>query len=1015
MTESDRTDRREFERAHELFAEVCDLEADERAARLAEVTDELRELVNELLAADDIATTPLDVSPLEQRAAAKAQAHLPESIAGFGIVELIGAGGAGVVYKARQEKPERFVALKLIRGAAVSSETLRRFEHEAQVLAWLDHPSIARIYEAGTTDTGRGPEPYFAMEYIDGRPINRFVREEGLDRDERLALVAKVCDAVQHAHQKGVIHRDLKPANILVDGRGEPKVLDFGVARLTTSDLELTSMQTRTGELLGTLPYMSPEQLAADPSALDTRCDVYALGVLAYELLGEVLPHDVRSMVIHEAARVISEEEPTSLGVLKRTLRGDIETIVGKAMAKEKERRYSSADELAADIRRFLADEPIIARKPTTLYQVGKFARRNKVFVGGVVGVILALTAGVVVSTKLYLDKEEQRLVAVESQREAEASSERESVARREAEDAAEREREAREQAEAAEESERVARRSAEAAQENERLAREAAEEAEQLEREARESAEYQNELRIALHTEVSNMLFAPSPWRSGTDVKMIDVLDDAVARSDDLFRDIPEMRAEFLHTFGNAYHGLGRYEDAAVLQKEALDLVIESGADPDDVANFMTSYGATLADMGDPRGLEILEESVALFEESGGDAKSWSYGLSQLGLFYSRAGNFEASEGMLRRALEVCAEAGDELAHRRGMTLKALGDLTYARGDYASALEMLEEGIEYIRIRGAGTLSELNTLNSIAGCHSRLGRNELAVETMEQVVAGMRAIGGEEHEHFATQLSNLGGYLTRIGEYERSITYLEESLERTRRKSGGAQSINEAFAVGNLGEAYRRSGDPAKGAEYQQQSVDQLGAIYGERDHRAAYAKINLGKAFSDLGRYDDAAEQLELGITIKLERLPANHPTLTSDQLWLGLALIGAERHADAILALRDVQRRVANANSFDGLLAAQLEAGCSGLLGDFESAVPLGARAKSGALDQFGEEHWLSAQATAIEGLIRAGAGELEAGWSAWGTARERLGSLLDEGDLRLERLDRLAAAFELRYGR
>ena len=975
MTDPNQSDRREFERAHELFAEVCDLQADEREARLSEATEELRELVVELLAADDIATTALDVSPLEQRAVAKAReaAHLPESIAGFAIVELIGAGGAGVVYKARQEKPERFVALKLIRGAAVSKETLKRFEHEAQVLAWLDHPSIARIYEAGTTDTGRGPEPYFAMEYIDGRPINRYVREEGLSRDERLALVAKVCDAVQHAHQKGVIHRDIKPANILVDSRGEPKVLDFGVARLTTSDLELTSMQTRTGELLGTLPYMSPEQLAADPSALDTRCDVYALGVLAYELLGEVLPHDVRSMVIHEAARVISEEEPTSLGVLKRALRGDIETIVGKAMAKEKERRYSSADELAADIRRFLADEPIIARKPTTLYQVSKFARRNKAFVGGVAAVFVALTAGVIVSTKLYLDKEEQRLVAVE------------------------------------------ARRTAEAAQENERLAREVAEEAEELEREARESAEYQNELRKALYNEVSTMLFAPSPWRSGTDVKMIDVLDDAVARSGDLFLDIPEMRAEFLYTFGTAYHALGRYEVAAKLQAEALHLVMESGARPENLAEFKSSYGVTLADMGDPKGLTVLEESVAMFDEFGGSALSRSFAISQLGSIYSRVGRFEEGERALRRALEICVEGGEELTHRRGMVLKALGDLTYARGDYEDAIELLEEGIEFVRVEGAGTLGELNMWNSIAGCKARLNRAGEAVETMETVIAGMRAIGGEEHEHFATQLSNMGNFLTRTGEYERAITFIEESLERTRQRSGGELSLNEAFAVGNLGETYRRAGDPESGAKYQQQSVDQLGAIYGARDHRVAYAHLNLGKCYLDLGRYEDTVMQMELGIAIKLERLGSNHPTLTSDHLWLGIALIGADNFEDAVVALRDVQRRVENTNSFDGLLAAQLEAACSGIIGDFESAVPLAARAHSGALELNGEDHWLSAQAEAIEALIRAAAGEPDEGWSAWTAARTRLDALLDEGDLRFERLDRLAAEFELRYGR
>ena len=221
--------------------------------------------------------------------------------------------------------------------------------------------------------------------------------EHKLNVRQRLELVAKICDAVQHAHQRGLIHRDLKPANILVGEDGEPKILDFGVARLTDSDAQATR-QTDMGQLIGTLAYMSPEQVLGDPAEIDTRSDVYALGVILYELLAGKAPYEIGRQ-IHEAVRAIREEEPTSLSAANRTYRGDIETIVGKALEKDRTRRYASAAELAADIRRHLRDEPIVARPPSATYQLQKFARRNKALVAGVAAVFVVLMLGIVAST----------------------------------------------------------------------------------------------------------------------------------------------------------------------------------------------------------------------------------------------------------------------------------------------------------------------------------------------------------------------------------------------------------------------------------------------------------------------------------------------------------------------------------------------------------------------------------------------------------------------------------------
>src|SRR5262245_20596627 len=303
-------------------------------------------------------------------------------VGGYTITRLIGEGGMGAVYEAEQDQPRRTVALKVIKAGFASPELLRRFAQESQALGRLQHPGIAQIYDAGTADTGYGPQPYFAMEFIRGETLIEYVRKHRLNTNQRLEIMAKVCDAVHHAHQRGLIHRDLKPGNILVDETGQPKILDFGVARVTDSDAQAT-MQTDVGQLVGTLAYMSPEQVLADPLELDTRSDVYALGVILYELLAGQLPY-VISKKIHEVLHTIREEDPSRLSSINRSFRGDIETIAAKALEKDKARRYASAAELASDIERYLKDEPIAAQPPTTLYQVQKFTRRHKALVSGI-------------------------------------------------------------------------------------------------------------------------------------------------------------------------------------------------------------------------------------------------------------------------------------------------------------------------------------------------------------------------------------------------------------------------------------------------------------------------------------------------------------------------------------------------------------------------------------------------------------------------------------------------------
>lgn len=408
-----------YKRMVEIFHRVCDLPPLEKAAYLSRdcgEDQELRQDIEKMLAAD---STSLDsLTDLMTGEAVKNsikrvwnileeenRLKLPEKIGNCRILEKLGEDAAGTVYKAEQDLNPEMVALKVMHPESCSTDRLQRFPFDVEALALLHHPGIARILDAGIVKIGKKgkPSPFFIMEYVKGKPLLSYVNRTRMSLCDRMELSAMICDAVHHAHQKGVIHRDLKPANILVMPSGQPKILNFGIARSTESDLRLLSGRSKWGIFQNTVEYMSPEQAAGDARDIDTRSDIYSLGVIIYRLLADRLPYKIEDLIIPEAVQVIQTEQPAPLKTKDKGLIGDVETIVFKALEKDKEKRYASVADLGGDLRRHLNHEPLVARPLSAAYLLSMLARRNKALMIGVLGAFLALTAGLILTWILYL------------------------------------------------------------------------------------------------------------------------------------------------------------------------------------------------------------------------------------------------------------------------------------------------------------------------------------------------------------------------------------------------------------------------------------------------------------------------------------------------------------------------------------------------------------------------------------------------------------------------------------
>jgi len=648
---------------------------------------------------------------------------MPATIGAYRILRIVGEGGMGLVYEAEQQNPKRRVAIKVIGRGVNSRATLARFRNEAQVLGQLKHPGIAQIYEAAT-DPATG-EAFFAMEYIDGPSLTRFASDKRLSDRERIELVARVCDAVQHAHQKGVIHRDLKPGNILVESSGDgspaaassptPKVLDFGVARLTQNSggglTESATLALDAHRIVGTLGYMSPEQFEGKPELLDTRSDVYSLGVILYELLAGHLPIEVKDLTITQAATRVRQETPPKLGRERPTLRGDLEIIAAKALSKEREARYASAAELAADLRRFLNHEPIAARPPGTLYTLGKFARRKPALtlVSGLA--FLTLVGATVFSSIQY--------------RRAEAAR------RAEAEQAA------------------LANQRAE----SELAARERADKAGQLTKAVKEFLLFQ-------------LIGAASPDRLGYEAKVLDVIKNAEESVGKTFADSPEIEGELRFELSRVYDTLGQWDRALEQINRSLEIFHRlEGQDGHRAVEALGHKAIVLA-------------NANRFEEALGPAQEAFERLQRTQPEeYSRRVSLSASLGNMLQSLSRFSEAEPILLDGIAMAEAHLppGNVTRLniRATYLamlSAMNRAEDTVPQLKrlladqeaANGKDHPLSLTSRNNLVNVLLKLKHNEEALEFALPMVEQAKRIFPEGHVHRGVAFTTVAAVLRR-------------------------------------------------------------------------------------------------------------------------------------------------------------------------------------------------------------------------------------------------------------
>ncbi len=826
--------------------------------------------------------------------------------ASYTVLRALGRGGMGTVYLAEQDGTKRSVALKVIHPGLSTPGALRRFALEAQILGRLNHPGIAQIHDASTADGGHGPQPYFAMELVDGVPITRFAQSRGLSAGQRLELLARVCDAIEYAHLKGVIHRDLKPANVLVTGAGTVKVVDFGVARATApaSDSSIAgppSLRTEAGQWLGTLPYMSPEQVGGDPDDIDTRSDVYALGVIGYELLAGRLPLEVANLPPLEAGRRIQHEEPTALSSLDKLYRGDVETIVAKAIEKEPARRYQSAAALAADIRRYLNHEPIAARPASALYRIEKFSRRNLGLVAGLAAALTLLVAGAV-GTGLSLH-EAIRARDLEARARAKADAAQQAEAEQRVLADAQRDRAVAAETEANKRAEELSKVSEFQSEMLTQL--DPARAGQRLSDDVRAQAvaalstlpEEERAGRLAAFQSVWEQVNTTDAARGLIEESILRPAAEALERQ---FADQPVVSAMLRQVLADRYRALGMYDQALTLQEAAL-------------ATFREQFGET--------GTRTLSARV------------------RLGSLLSHMDRLDAADAVCRDTLESCRrQFGDD--HQ--LTLLAasnLGELFLTRQQPALAEPLFRDALaRQRRLLGEEHPGTLTSVGLVGIALRMQGKHAEAEPFYRESLEKTRRVRGEDHADTLGAMVSLAVLLESEAKFAEAEPVALEAFGRARRAVGEEHPITLA-ALNALLTVLTRSGQLERAQPYAEELLDKCRRRLGPRHRFTVTAMANRGALLVRLERFAEAEPVLRETLGAARHAFGEEHPDTVASIVDLGRVLNRQGKHAEAVALLAPAEpavRRVHGgpADTGSGRFLVELAAARAGV-GDFVGA--------------------------------------------------------------------------------
>jgi serine/threonine protein kinase/uncharacterized protein HemY len=863
----------------EIFLQASELSAPQRGdfldARCGADSD-IRRAVDELLAAHDSAAGFLDGPTLGANGGLSAA--IPAALRQLGrykLLQVIGEGGFGTVYLAEQQSPvRRRVALKIIKAGMDTGQVIARFEAERQALAMMEHPNIARVFDAGATETGR---PYFVMELVTGVPVTEYCDANKLTARQRLDLFIPICQAVQHAHQKGIIHRDLKPSNVLItlhDGKPVPKVIDFGIAKATQVRLTDRTLFTEFKQMIGTPEYMSPEQAEMSGLDVDTRSDIYSLGVLLYELLTGGPPFDaqeLRSKAYGEMRRYICEVDPprpsTKLSTrhalasiaaqrgtdptrLGATLRNDLDWIVMKCLEKERARRYQSASDLALDVQRYLNNEPVTAVPPSAGYRIRKFVSKHKGPVVASAIVLFVLVAGIIGTTVGLIGRERQRRIA-----------------------------------------------------EQQRLV------AEQNAAEAtRQAAVAQAVSRFQ-----SDMLASADPFNfQGGKVTVLQAIQAAVKELDaGKLKDQPLVEASVRHTVAVALKGLARYDEADAQLSAALELRRRYlSADDPQLALTINDQGAIRDAQGRPieaeklfrQALEIRRKTLPANDPAIAES------LHNLGRALTAQLRFEEAEPLYRESIAIKRKSLPPDHPDTATSLAQLAELLVQRGKLKQAEAMVREALEMRRrCLPAGHPSIANALSALAVILYTQGRIPEAESTAREALQIYRNTLPPQHPQLATSCQQLGIYLQDQGKLSEAEPFLREAAEirhavllslqgsatqptsATTRESAALSGVRAGYAdiLNSLGRLYHLQGKLNEAEKTLREAL----SIHRQRtdvaDAQIAVVCNNLALLLNQQQKHEEAEAMFRESLALRRRAFPAGHLSIARAEFNLAAML--------------------------------------------------------------------------------------------------------------------------------